>query len=681
MSAKASALSGWAPPNAISSSAGAITRTAPPNQRATGARQISASATTSSTVIRTPKPRELAADPLRHQARAVAVLELPRGGVAGDDGRHRPVDQRDCPVGGQGDQGGDNSHEHLRLRDSAQPGYPTPRGRFATVHAPDTVKIRSRQLRPAEGTRYVRADMAQLRAEGSGLAAGAGLSDIFTLSPAEATAVWLSLKVATVGAFASLPFAVAVAWLLARRQFPGKALMNALVHLPLVLPPVVTGWLLLIAFGRRGILGHALEQCCGLVFSFRWTGAALAAAVMGFPLMVRAIRLSLEAVDERLEEAARTLGSPEWFVFASVTLPLAAPGVLAGLILGFAKAIGEFGATITFVANIPGETQTIATAIYSSTQDPDGAADDLAAHLHRRRHRLRRADRLGGARRRFAREGADMIEIVVRHRFGSTPIEADIRAVGRVLALCGPSGAGKTTPAQHHRRARPPPTGADRDRRRGLSRYGGGRRHATRRRRLGYVFQEPRLFPHLSVGRQPELRRALRRLAGAPRGLRRSGGAARHRRAAARRPERLSGGEKQRVAIGRALLSQPRALLLDEPLAAIDDTRRHEILGLIETLRDGFAIPMIFVSHRVDEVARLADDIATIGRAGRWRLLAAQGAANKKTPAEARAPVGIAFGDPELSAQRRASAPMPVCERTYCASKAARSPSRPPNCR
>jgi molybdate transport system permease protein len=189
-------------------------------------------------------------------------------------------------------------------------------------------------------------------------------------SAQEWTAIWLSLKVATVGAFASLPFGVAMAWLLARRQFPGKHIVNALVHLPLVMPPVVTGWLLLIGFGQRGIFGRALEACCGVVLSFRWTGAALAAAVMGFPLMVRAIRLSIEAVDTRLEQTAVSLGAPRPMVFLTVTLPLALPGVVAGLILGFAKAIGEFGATITFVANIPGETQTIATAIYGYTQQP-----------------------------------------------------------------------------------------------------------------------------------------------------------------------------------------------------------------------------------------------------------------------------------------------------------------------
>jgi len=165
----------------------------------------------------------------------------------------------------------------------------------------------------------------------------------------------------------------AVAFVLARKDFPGEMALNAAVHLPLVMPPVVTGWLLLSAFGRHGPIGHALDSCCGIVFAFRWTGAALAAAVMGFPLMLRAIRLSFEAVDGRLEQAARSLGAPDWYVFASVTLPLAAPGLIAGLILGFAKSIGEFGATITFVANIPGETQTIASAIYSSTQDPGGS--------------------------------------------------------------------------------------------------------------------------------------------------------------------------------------------------------------------------------------------------------------------------------------------------------------------
>jgi molybdate transport system permease protein len=212
------------------------------------------------------------------------------------------------------------------------------------------------------------------RAKERALADGAFWRDAFALSADEWTAIALSLRVGFVAALTSLPAAIAVAYSLARFEFPGRFLVNAIVHLPLVLPPVVTGWLLLIGFGRFGPFGRALENCCGIVFAFRWTGAALAAAVMGFPLMVRAIRLSLEAIDVGLEDSARTLGAPDWYVFATVTLPLAAPGIIAGFILGFAKSIGEFGATITFVANIPGETQTLATAIYVSTQVPGGDA-------------------------------------------------------------------------------------------------------------------------------------------------------------------------------------------------------------------------------------------------------------------------------------------------------------------
>ncbi|MCA3624416.1 MAG: molybdate ABC transporter permease subunit [Methylobacterium sp.] len=194
------------------------------------------------------------------------------------------------------------------------------------------------------------------------------------LTPEEWAALRLSLKVATVATLASLPAGISVAYLLARGRFRGRSVLDALVHLPLILPPVVTGYLLLLAFGRKGPIGAWLEAHFGLVFSFRWTGAALAAAVMGFPLMVRAIRLSIEVVDRRLEQAAGTLGAGPILTFLLVTLPLALPGILAGSVLAFAKAMGEFGATITFVANIPGETQTLPTAIYSFTQVPGGDA-------------------------------------------------------------------------------------------------------------------------------------------------------------------------------------------------------------------------------------------------------------------------------------------------------------------
>ncbi|MEL5879449.1 molybdate ABC transporter permease subunit [Cereibacter sphaeroides] len=195
------------------------------------------------------------------------------------------------------------------------------------------------------------------------------------LSPDEWRAVALSLRVSTVATLVSLPFGILVALALARGRFPGKALLNGLVHLPLILPPVVTGYLLLMTFGRRGSVGQYLDQWFGIVFAFRWTGAALAAGIMGFPLMVRAIRLALEAVDPRLEQAASTLGASRPWVFLTVTLPLILPGVVAGAILAFAKAMGEFGAIITFVSNIPGQTQTLPSAIYSFLQVPGGESN------------------------------------------------------------------------------------------------------------------------------------------------------------------------------------------------------------------------------------------------------------------------------------------------------------------
>jgi molybdate transport system permease protein len=197
------------------------------------------------------------------------------------------------------------------------------------------------------------------------------------ITPAEWTAILLSLRVAAVATVVATPLGIALAWLLARRDFWGKSALDAAIHLPLVLPPVVTGYLLLLSFGRHGPIGSFLADHLGIVLAFRWTGAALACGVMSFPLLVRPIRLSIEAVDQRLEQASATLGAAPWQVFATVTLPLALPGILAGMVLGFAKAIGEFGATITFVSNIPGETQTISSAIYSLIQTPDGDAAAL----------------------------------------------------------------------------------------------------------------------------------------------------------------------------------------------------------------------------------------------------------------------------------------------------------------
>lgn len=201
------------------------------------------------------------------------------------------------------------------------------------------------------------------------------------LSPEAWQAIALSAQVAGLATLASLPLALATAYALARGTFWGHGLLNGLVHLPLILPPVVTGYVLLLAFGRQGVLGRPLSELFGLSFAFHWTGAALAAGVMGFPLMVRAIRLAIEAVDPKLEEAAQTLGASPWRVLLTVTLPLSLPGILAGAVLGFAKAIGEFGATITFVSNIPGQTQTIPSAIYAFLQVPGGEHEALVLVL------------------------------------------------------------------------------------------------------------------------------------------------------------------------------------------------------------------------------------------------------------------------------------------------------------
>jgi molybdate transport system permease protein len=192
------------------------------------------------------------------------------------------------------------------------------------------------------------------------------------LSPEELSALLLSIKVSVWATLLITPFAICSGWLLARKTFPGKGIFDALIHLPLVLPPVVPGYLLLLLFGRRGPLGRMLEACCGVTLGFSWQGAALASAVMAFPLMVRSVRLSVSLIDIRLENAARTLGASAWAVFFSITLPMAMPGIVSGLVLAFSRSLGEFGATITFVGNIEGETRTLPLAIYTASQVPDG---------------------------------------------------------------------------------------------------------------------------------------------------------------------------------------------------------------------------------------------------------------------------------------------------------------------
>lgn len=197
------------------------------------------------------------------------------------------------------------------------------------------------------------------------------------MSELELEAIRLSLEVATLAVVGSLPIAILIAWILARKEFPGKSILDGIVHLPLILPPVVVGYLLLVTLGRNGVIGAFLYDVFGIMLAFTWKGAAVAAAVVAFPLIVRSIRLSLEAVDDGLEQAARTLGASPLRVFVTVTLPLASPGILTGAILGFARSLGEFGATITFVSNIPGETRTLPIALYTLTQVPDGETGAL----------------------------------------------------------------------------------------------------------------------------------------------------------------------------------------------------------------------------------------------------------------------------------------------------------------
>jgi molybdate transport system permease protein len=232
------------------------------------------------------------------------------------------------------------------------------------------------------------------------------------LTPLEIEALTLSLRVGVWATICSLPLGIAVAWLLARREFWGKHLVNGIVHLPLVLPPVVVGYALLVLLGRNGIIGAWMYQVLGITVAFKWQGAAIASGVMSFPLLVRAIRLSLEAIDRGLEAAARTLGASKLRVFCTITLPLSAPGILAGAILSFARSVGEFGATITFVSNIPGETRTLPMAIYSLTQTPGGDAAALRLTL------------ISVALAIAALIGSEILAQCIQRRIGQTPAAA-----------------------------------------------------------------------------------------------------------------------------------------------------------------------------------------------------------------------------------------------------------------
>ncbi len=430
------------------------------------------------------------------------------------------------------------------------------------------------------------------------------------LSPGESEALRLSLSVAARSVALSLPPAIAFAWILTRRRFLGRTLLDAVVHLPLVLPPVAVGYVLLLLFGARGPIGAWLERTFGIELIFTRNGAALATAVMSFPLMVRAVRISLENIDRGLEEAARTLGAGALDRFASITLPLMLPGVLAGAITAFSAALGEFGAVITFVSNIPGETRTLAAgAVFGAA----GAGRRLRRGTSRRSFGGAGARRIAGVGMvrapRAPHAGPLMLRVAAEKQWGSFRLNVrfELPTPG-VVALFGPSGCGKSTTinliAGLLEADRGEVTLDDTvllDTRRNID-------VAAERRRIGYVFQDSRLFPHLSVA--ANLRYAQKRAIGTPYvSMEEVTSMLDLAPLMQRRTHRLSGGERQRVAIGRALLTQPRLLLLDEPLASLDRERREELLPYLESLRDQLAIPMVYVSHDFDEVLRLATHI------------------------------------------------------------------------
>ena len=423
------------------------------------------------------------------------------------------------------------------------------------------------------------------------------------LGPAELEALKLSLRVSFWATLSTLPLGIFVAYALARWRFPGRHLVNGLVHLPLILPPVVTGYLLLLTFGVQGPVGRVLDEL-GIVVAFRWTGAALAAGIMAFPLMVRAIRLSIEAVDPKLEQAAATLGRVALAGFCNGDVAVDPAGCHRRCNPGLCQGDGRVrGATITFVSNIPGQTQTLPSAVYAFLQVPgaEGAAMRLVIiSIIIAMSALLLSEYIG---RRCGSQGGWIMTLSVhmRHDLPDLRLEVGFDAPPGVTVLFGRSGSGKTTIVNAVA---------------GLVRPKAGRVAIEdwvlfdieknlwlppHRRRLGYIFQEGRLFPHLTVRQNLSYGRWF-----APKNEQREDPGKvidmlgiGH--LLDRRPAGLSGGEKQRVAIGRALLASPRLILADEPLAALDEERKAEILPYFERLRDEVSIPILYVTHSATE--------------------------------------------------------------------------------
>ncbi|CTQ05850.1 molybdate transporter subunit; ATP-binding component of ABC superfamily (modular protein) [Klebsiella variicola] len=430
------------------------------------------------------------------------------------------------------------------------------------------------------------------------------------LSEPEWQAVLLSLKVSSLAVALSLPFGIFFSWLLVRRTFPGKALLDSILHLPLVLPPVVVGYLLLVAMGRRGFIGSWLYDWFGISFAFSWRGAVLAAAVMSFPLMVRAIRLALEGVDVKLEQAARTLGASRWRVFMTITLPLTLPGIIVGTVLAFARSLGEFGATITFVSNIPGETRTLPSAMYTLIQTPGGrGGGSPLPHRHRTGAGFAADFGMAGPREPPAHGRIMMLELDFTQTLGShcLQIRETLPASG-ITAIFGVSGAGKTSLINAISGLTRPQTGRIVLNGRVLNDTAQRICLAPEQRRIGYVFQDARLFPHYKVRGNLRYGMAKSMVSQFDKLVELLGIAP----LLDRLPGRLSGGEKQRVAIGRALLTAPELLLLDEPLASLDIPRKRELLPYLQRLAQEIHIPMLYVSHSLDEIQHLADRVLVL---------------------------------------------------------------------
>ncbi len=461
------------------------------------------------------------------------------------------------------------------------------------------------------------------------------------LTDPEWQAVLLSLKVSSLAVLFSLPFGIFFAWLLVRCTFPGKALLDSVLHLPLVLPPVVVGYLLLISMGRRGFIGERLYDWFGITFAFSWRGAVLAAAVMSFPLMVRAIRLALESVDIKLEQAARTLGAGRWRVFFTITLPLTLPGIIVGTVLAFARSLGEFGATITFVSNIPGETRTIPSAMYTLIQTPGGetgAARLCLLSIALAMISLLISEWLAGSVAHGRGDNHAGIEFLPDAGKSLPERKRNVtsnRDHGDIWCLRG----GKTSLINAISGLTRPQQGRIVLNGRVLNDCEKGICLTPEQRRVGYVFQDARLFPHYKVRGNLRYGMAKNMVSQFDKLVALLGIEA----LLDRLPGSLSGGEKQRVAIGRALLTAPELLLLDEPLASLDIPRKRELLPYLQRLTREINIPMLYVSHSLDEIQHLADRVMVLENGqvkafGLWRKSGAVALCIRGYPKSSRAP-------------------------------------------